>query len=66
MMKERMDLRMDGECKGFIKEIQSILQESDSRQKRGRKVSEADAVRYALQFTHKQLTEVLNVEDLDR
>ncbi len=64
MMNERMDLRMDGECKAWIKEIQGILQDKDRREKRGRKVSEADAVRYAVKFTHKHLTEIINPEDL--
>ena len=65
MMNERMDLRMDGECKAWIKEIQTLLQEQDWREKRGRKVSEADAVRYAIKTTHRMLTVCVNHEDLN-
>jgi len=48
--------------KGQAKDIAQIM--SDRRPETARPASMADAIRYAIAFTHKQLTEVLNPEDL--
>jgi len=48
--------------KNQAKDIAQIL--AEQRPETTRHASMADAIRYAISFTHKQLTEVLNPEDL--
>ena len=45
-------------------EIADVLTENHIKQGRAKSVSISEAIRYAISFCHKQLTEVLNPEDL--
>ena len=61
-MDDRFEMKLPEPFRGMAKDIAEIL--SGNRPELSRDMSLAEAIRYAISFTHKQLTEVLNPEDL--
>ncbi len=61
----RIKLELSEELVGAVTDIREILQARNAKLGSLMAVTDAEAIRYAIAFTHKQLTEVLNPEDLD-
>lgn len=62
-MDDRFEMKLPQPFRGQADDLAAIL--SERRPETTRPMSKAEAIRYAIAFTHKQLTEVLNPEDLD-
>ena len=60
----RFELITSPDSEVQIGEVADILNERNRKQGRVTFVTTSEAIRYAISFTHKQLTEVLNPEDL--